>query len=121
MRFCSLYIFALATLASAQDALVCPWTHIPPVIDGKGEDEAWKSIGEVGHFLSPWEKDPEKHKPLSNTVAKVCWDRENFYFFAKMEDSDLFARETDHDGNLWEGDVFEIFFEILVTFWIQLG
>ena len=111
MRFCSLYFFALATFASAQDALVCPWTHIPPVIDGNGEDEAWKSIGEVGPFLSPWEKDPEKHKPLSNTVAKVCWDRENFYFFAKMEDSDLFARETDHDGNLWEGDVFEIFFK----------
>ena len=44
------------------------------------------------------------------TTAKLLWDREYLYFFADMEDSDLFADIKEHDGELWTNDVFELFF-----------
>ncbi|SVA49547.1 uncharacterized protein METZ01_LOCUS102401, partial [marine metagenome] len=103
--------FLFGFLAEAAEPTLCRWTHVPPVIDGKDEDSAWKTIENVGPFQRAWEKNPEKRKPLTETKAKVCWDRDNFYFFARMVDGDLFAKETEQDGNLWEGDVFEIFFK----------
>jgi hypothetical protein len=39
------------------------------------------------------------------------WDREYLYFFAAMEDTDLYADVTEHDGMTWENDVFELFFK----------
>ena len=36
------------------------------------------------------------------TTAKLLWDREYLYFFADMEDADLFADVTEHDGKTWE-------------------
>ncbi|MFP6888008.1 MAG: carbohydrate-binding family 9-like protein, partial [Opitutales bacterium] len=103
--------FLFGFLAEAAETTLCRWAHVPPVIDGKDEDSAWKTIENVGPFQRAWEKNPEKRKPLTETKAKVCWDRDNFYFFARMVDGDLFAKETEQDGNLWEGDVFEIFFK----------
>src|SRR5262249_27905600 len=44
------------------------------------------------------------------TKAKLLWDREYLYFFAEMEDSDLFAEVKEHDGDTWNDDVFELFF-----------
>ena len=49
------------------------------------------------------------------TTAKLLWDREYLYFFADMEDADLFADITEHDGNLWNNDVFELFFRPAAT------
>jgi len=44
------------------------------------------------------------------TSAKLLWDREYLYFFAEMEDSDLFADIAKHNAELWKNDVFELFF-----------
>src|SRR5213079_3398577 len=35
----------------------------------------------------------------------------NLYFFADMDDGDLFADIKEHDGNTWHNDVFELFFK----------
>ena len=79
--------------------------------DGKGDDTAWKNSQSVGPFQRAWDKDPAKRKPLTATEAKLCWDRDNLYFFARMEDGDLFAEKTEHDADLWFDDVFELFFK----------
>src|SRR5205823_5299774 len=44
------------------------------------------------------------------TKARLLWDRDNLYFFADLEDHDLFADITEHDGKTWFNDVFELFF-----------
>jgi len=88
----------------------CRFANKPIAIDGKGSDPAWKNAQAIDHFYLPWlgkNARPAKTK----TSAKLLWDRENLYFFADMEDSDLFANTKKHDGKLWNGDVFELFFK----------
>ncbi len=103
--------FLCGVHAEAGEPSVCRWTYVPPVIDGKGDDPAWKNAASVGPFRRAWDKDPAKRKPLTATAAKLCWDRDNLYFFARMEDHDLFAEKTEHDADLWLDDVFELFFK----------
>lgn len=56
----------------------------------------------------PWLGDKARMSRTA-TTAKLLWDREYLYFHADMEDSDLFADITEHDGGLWKNDVFELF------------
>ena len=88
----------------------CRWADKPIVIDGKGSDPAWKHAQTIDHFYVPWlGKDARPAK--TKTKAKLLWDREYLYFFADMEDSDLYADIKEHDGMLWNNDVFELFFK----------
>ena len=51
----------------------------------------------IDHFYLPWlGKNAPPPKP--QTKAKLLWDREYLYFFADMEDSDLYADVKEHDG-----------------------
>jgi uncharacterized repeat protein (TIGR03806 family) len=86
----------------------CRWADTPIVLDGSADDLAWKQAQEISTFHLPWLGDQAR---LSRTAtrARLLWDREYLYFFAEMDDSDLFADITDHDGMLWLNDVFELF------------
>src|SRR5262249_31499831 len=54
----------------------------------------------------------DKARPARTaTRARLLWDREYLYFFADMEDHDLFADVTEHNGRTWSNDVFELFFK----------
>ena len=57
----------------------------------------------------PWLKGSEAQKPRSTTSARLLWDRGYLYFVAEMQDTDLYADVTEHDGRTWTNDVFEIF------------
>ena len=88
----------------------CRWTDSPITIDGKADEEAWKDAEVIDHFYLPWlGKDARKSRTA--TKARLLWDREFLYFTAEMEDHDLFADITEHDGKLWDNDVFELFFK----------
>jgi glucose/arabinose dehydrogenase len=92
------------------DVFECRWTDTPITIDGKADEEAWKHAQVIDHFYLPWLG--TKDRPARTaTKAKLLWDREYLYFFADMEDTDLYAVETEHDGMTWEDDVFELFFK----------
>jgi uncharacterized repeat protein (TIGR03806 family) len=93
--------------ADAAGTLECRWTDRPVRIDGKATDEAWKSAPVIERFTVPVSGAPAK----AGTRARLLWDRENLYFVAEMEDADLFADITEHDGRIWENDVFELFFK----------
>jgi hypothetical protein len=87
----------------------CRWTAKPIKITGKGTDPAWKDAQTIDHFYVPWLGD--KARPAkTKTRAKLLWDRDYLYFFADMEDADLYADIKEHNGNLWYNDVFELFF-----------
>ena len=88
----------------------CRWTDRPIKITGKGTDPAWKNAQLIDKFTVPWLG--EKARPArTKTKAKLLWDRDFLYFLADMEDGDLYADVKEHDGMLWNNDVFELFFK----------
>jgi glucose/arabinose dehydrogenase len=88
----------------------CYFTEGPIAIDGRADEAAWKLAMPVNDFIMGWARDG-KTRPTTATRAKLLWDREHLYFFAEMEDHDLFADVTEHDGPTWSNDVFELFFK----------
>ena len=86
----------------------CRFVDNPPTVDGIADDPAWKSAQVIDRFTLPWLKDEERPARAA-TKARLAWDREFFYFVAEMEDRDLFADLTEHDGKIWNNDVFELF------------
>lgn len=85
------------------------WASEPITIDGKADEEIWETAQVIDQFRLSWINEPRDAQ--SKTKARLLWDRDFVYFFAEMEDTDLYADETEHDGNLWENDVFELFFK----------
>jgi glucose/arabinose dehydrogenase len=91
-------------------AFECRWTDTPIKIDGKADEEAWKHAQTIDNFYLPW-LGKNARAAKTKTTAKLLWDREYLYFFADMEDTDLYADVKEHDGMLWDNDVFELFFK----------
>jgi glucose/arabinose dehydrogenase len=121
-QFLLLAVLILGTLALALDRAgppvaaeskpppaECRWADTPIVLDGSDDDPAWKHAQVIDNFGQPWLGD--KAAALrGKTRAKLLWDRDYLYFFADMDDPDLFADVTEHDGPVWQNDAFELFF-----------
>lgn len=89
----------------------CRWADSPIILDGKDDDPAWKNAQVIESFGQTWLGEGDKAPPIrGKTRAKLLWDRDYLYFFAEMEDRDLFADVTEHDGPIWQNDAFELFF-----------
>ena len=93
---------------SPPSAAEARWTDTPPVLDGRLDELAWQTAMVLTNFHQAW-LGPD-HRPAAATRARMLWDWEYLYFAAELEDSDLVATVTAHDGPLWEADVFELFF-----------
>ena len=88
----------------------CRFTEWPITIDGKALDKAWETAEVIDQFQIPWSQ--KKTTPAqAATRARLLWDRDYLYFFAEMDDSDLFANVAEPDGDTWTDDVFELFFK----------
>ena len=81
----------------------------PIVIDGRAEEPAWQQAQPIGPFRRPWDKQAPGPARTA-TEARLLWDDQFLYFFADLEDHDLFADILDPDGRTWLNDVFELFF-----------
>jgi hypothetical protein len=88
-------------------AAECRWASRPIKIDGRIDDIAWEDAQEIKDFAVFW----QKRKPKTSTTARLMWNDRYLYFMADMEDTDLFADVKEHNGILWENDVFELFFK----------
>jgi hypothetical protein len=108
-------VFLILTVTAAADAGdtpadECRFAAVAPVIDGSATDVIWKSAQRIDQFSLPWLK--EQNRPASTpTSAALLWDTDYLYFIAEMQDKDLFADITKRDGDLWNNDVFELFFK----------
>ena len=100
--------FFLAVHAIAQAATEVHWTDRPPIIDGDASDPEWKDASTISNFSQGWQPNSGVNSP---TKARLLWDREYLYFTAECADSNIVASITEHDGKLWETDVFEMFFQ----------
>jgi hypothetical protein len=83
----------------------CRWARNAPRIDGVLNEAVWDDAQVLDNFVVFW----QKRKAKTATKARLLWDRDYLYFSAEMEDADLFADVTKHNGITWENDVFEIF------------
>src|SRR5688500_15193603 len=97
-----------AARVTAAETFECRWAATPPVIDGKLDDAIWGHAQVITSFQSAWLPEGQR-KPPTTTKARLLWDYEYLYFSAEMEDADLFADVTEHDGPIWKCDVFELF------------
>ncbi|MBC8347120.1 MAG: hypothetical protein H8E24_00670, partial [Verrucomicrobia bacterium] len=75
--------FLCGVHAEAGEPSVCRWTYVPPVIDGKGDDPAWKNAASVGPLRRAGEKDPAQRKAPTPTAAQPRWGRGNPDFFPR--------------------------------------
>ncbi|MBY0512697.1 MAG: PQQ-dependent sugar dehydrogenase [Gemmataceae bacterium] len=89
-------------------AFECRWADSPITLDGAADEPAWKHAQVIDAFHLPWLGDQARMSRTA-TKARLLWDRDYLYFFADLEDGDLFADVTEHDGNTWLNDVFELF------------
>src|ERR1700694_5569970 len=74
----------------------CRWAGGPITIDGQADEEAWKSAQVIDNFYLPW-LGKDARPARTATRARLLWDREYLYFFADMEDTDLYADVKEHD------------------------
>jgi uncharacterized repeat protein (TIGR03806 family) len=95
--------------AKPPSSFECRWADSPITLDGVADEPAWKNAQPISAFHLPWLGDKARLGRTA-TTAKLLWDREYLYFHCEMEDSDLFADIKEHDGDLWNNDVFELFF-----------
>jgi uncharacterized repeat protein (TIGR03806 family) len=91
----------------AAEEFICRFAAQPPLIDGQAAEAAWQSAPVIERFTLPWRKDNPSARTA--TRARLLWDREHLYFFADMDDADLYADVKEHDGATWNNDVFELF------------
>lgn len=85
----------------------CRWTTAPITIDGQAAEPAWANAQPIEPFTVPWL--PGNPAGKSATRARLLWDADALYFLAEMDDGDLFADITEHDGQTWHNDVIELF------------
>lgn len=105
-----LLLSSLLNAANAADpAFECRWAMTAPKLDGVADEPAWKNAQAIDRFYLPWLKDGQSRSPRSTTKARLLWDRDYLYFFAEMQDTDLYADVKEHDGRTWTNDVFEMF------------
>jgi hypothetical protein len=85
----------------------CRWVSGPITINGNLNEISWTKAQELKAFAVFW----EDRKPKTATTARLLWDSKYLYFGATMEDHDLYATIKEHNGKLWNEDVFELFFK----------
>lgn len=99
------------TRPNSQPGFECRFTEKPIVIDGKADEEAWRDAQVIDRFGLPWPSDiprPSSVVPRPSR-ARLLWDREGAYFFAELDDTDLFTADTGPDGSAWDNDSFGLF------------
>jgi len=88
---------------------VCYKTESPLIIDGKGDEQAWRNAGWTDYFVDI--EGGAKQKPEFQTRAKMLWDDDYLYFFAMLEEPHVWANLTKRDSVIFYDNDFEIFID----------
>ena len=105
MSFVLAAAVCISANCTAQPAVYsCQKVCVPPVIDGKLDDAAWKNAQEIT-FLNTTDGSAATRK----TTAKMCWDDKNIYIAYDMEDQCVWSTLTKRDDALYTEDVAEVF------------
>lgn len=88
-----------------------PEYHMPraakaPVIDGKLDDDVWKSAPEVT-LQGSFDGSPVRRK----TTVRLLWDEKNVYVAFDAEDPDIWGTKLKKDDDIYNEDAVEVFFD----------
>ncbi|MBL8828510.1 MAG: carbohydrate-binding family 9-like protein [Planctomycetaceae bacterium] len=108
--FACLVPWAQAETPANERVFECRLASGPIKIDGKADELAWQQAPVIDEFVTGWAKGGPR-AATSLTKARILWNDQGFYFLAEMADEDLYSDVTEHDGETWLNDVFEIFFK----------
>lgn len=90
--------------ASGLSVYTCPKVANAPVIDGRLDDEAWKSAEPIRLVRA------ETGEPVTReTTAWMCWDDRNLYIAFDCIDQDIWGTYTKHDDYVFNEEVVEAF------------
>lgn len=78
-------------------------------IDGRMEDESWRSAPWTDNFVDI--EGERKPKPRYRTRAKMLWDSDYFYIAAEMEEPHVWGTLTKHDSVIFQDNDFEVFID----------
>ncbi len=85
----------------------CRWMSGRIKLDGVLNETAWDKAEVLRDFCVYW----QDRKARSATTARLLWDNDYLYYSADMDDADLYATIREHNGMLFNEDVFELFFK----------
>jgi len=106
-----LIIFSLTfSLMPQQKVYVVKRAEGKIIIDGKLTEKDWKKAEVIDTFyVLPKGEAGELRKAVSKSRARLLWDDKFLYVGVEMEDLDLWADRKEHDSDLWNNDVIELF------------
>jgi len=103
--------FPVPAIAWAPRSYSCPRAEAPPFIDGKLDDDAWKS------GLARWTDDfgditgDAAKPPRFRTRAKLLWDDEYLYLGVEMEEPHVWGSLTERDCVVYFDNDIELFLD----------
>lgn len=83
------------------------YTARAPSIDGRAE-AIWRRAPRSDLFVHPTSGAAVEN--LDSTF-QALWDEQYLYIYLKGKDTEVWATFTEHDSNLWEEEVFEVFID----------
>jgi predicted metalloprotease with PDZ domain len=88
---------------------VCYRARTPIQIDGRLDDDDWKSASWTDAFVDI--EGDKRPQPRFRTRAKMLWDDTYFYVAALVEEPHVWGTLTKHDSVIFEDNDFEIFID----------
>jgi hypothetical protein len=88
---------------------VCYRAQPPIRIDGRLDDESWKSAAWTDAFVDI--QGDIRPRPRFQTRAKMLWDDTYFYVGALLEEPHVWGTLTKHDSVIFQDNDFEIFID----------
>jgi hypothetical protein len=98
---------AVATSQELPKTYAAPKARQAPVIDGRLDDEAWRSAPWTDYFVDI--EGDIKPTPRFKTRVKMLWDDQHLYIAANLEEPHVWATLTKHDSVIFQDNDFEVF------------
>ena len=87
--------------------LAVPRASAPVAADGRLDEPDWARAARTGPLGTP----SGKGKARQRTEVRLLWDEANLYLAFECADDDAWSTSTEHDADLWEQDVVEVFID----------
>ena len=88
---------------------VCYRTDEKIKVDGKADEDVWQKAEPVKHFADIRGEGYEK--PGYETTAKMLWDDDYLYVFARLEEENIQAKLKQRDTIIYYDNDFEVFLD----------
>jgi Carbohydrate family 9 binding domain-like len=126
MKKIFLFVVLLSAVSLCQGNSVDIWKYAQPkayiaykttkpiIIDGKADEPAWKHAKWTDDFVDI--EGLQKPRPKYRTRVKMLWDDNYFYFYAELEEPNVWANITQRDAVIFHNNDFEIFIKPYTDF-----